>query len=126
MLKHCSKFNVKHCHWSYIWCLNDLVMWPLSITLLGDQSSKPILFLLDEFDLFAHHKNQTLLYNLFDVAQSAQAPICVVGITCRLVGISLSFVAIFFKVGIISLIPGFLLFSMIGVISLVLECLVVL
>lgn len=50
----------------------------------GDQSSKPILFLLDEFDLFAHHKNQTLLYNLFDVAQSAQAPICVVGITCRL------------------------------------------
>lgn len=50
----------------------------------GDQSSKPILFLLDEFDLFAHHKNQTLLYNLFDVSQSAQAPICVVGITCRL------------------------------------------
>uniref|UniRef100_K1QBQ5 Origin recognition complex subunit 4 n=1 Tax=Magallana gigas TaxID=29159 RepID=K1QBQ5_MAGGI len=52
--------------------------------ILWDQSSKPILFLLDEFDLFAHHKNQTLLYNLFDVAQSAQAPICVVGITCRL------------------------------------------
>ncbi|XP_062612689.1 origin recognition complex subunit 4-like [Saccostrea cucullata] len=50
----------------------------------GDQSSKPILFILDEFDLFAHHKNQTLLYNLFDVAQSAQAPICVVGVTCRL------------------------------------------
>nr|XP_022335108.1 origin recognition complex subunit 4-like isoform X2 [Crassostrea virginica] len=50
----------------------------------GDQSSKPIIFVLDEFDLFAHHKNQTLLYNLFDVAQSAQAPICVVGITCRL------------------------------------------
>ncbi|KAK3106068.1 hypothetical protein FSP39_012004 [Pinctada imbricata] len=50
----------------------------------GDQSSKPILFILDEFDLFAHHKNQTLLYNLFDIAQSAQAPICVIGITCRL------------------------------------------
>lgn len=51
----------------------------------GDRSSsRPVLFVLDEFDLFAHHKNQTLLYNLFDVSQSAQAPIAVVGITCRL------------------------------------------
>ncbi|XP_019957852.2 origin recognition complex subunit 4 [Paralichthys olivaceus] len=51
----------------------------------GDRSSsRPVLFILDEFDLFAHHKNQTLLYNLFDVSQSAQAPISVVGITCRL------------------------------------------
>ncbi|XP_068165102.1 origin recognition complex subunit 4 isoform X2 [Antennarius striatus] len=51
----------------------------------GDRSSsRPVLFVLDEFDLFAHHKNQTLLYNLFDVSQSAQAPISVVGVTCRL------------------------------------------
>ncbi|XP_015227166.1 PREDICTED: origin recognition complex subunit 4 [Cyprinodon variegatus] len=51
----------------------------------GDRSSsRPVLFVLDEFDLFAHHKNQTLLYNLFDVSQSAQAPIAVVGLTCRL------------------------------------------
>uniref|UniRef100_A0A671WM00 Origin recognition complex subunit 4 n=1 Tax=Sparus aurata TaxID=8175 RepID=A0A671WM00_SPAAU len=51
----------------------------------GDRSSsRPVLFVLDEFDLFAHHKNQTLLYNLFDVSQSAQAPVAVVGITCRL------------------------------------------
>ncbi|KAK7083037.1 origin recognition complex subunit 4 [Halocaridina rubra] len=48
------------------------------------ESSKPIIFVLDEFDHFCHHRNQTLLYNLFDVAQSAQAPICVVGLTCRL------------------------------------------
>ncbi|KAK2143553.1 hypothetical protein LSH36_832g01002, partial [Paralvinella palmiformis] len=53
----------------------------------GGKRSKSILFLLDEFDLFAHHKNQTLLYNLFDVAQSAQAPICVVGLTTRLVSL---------------------------------------
>ena len=54
----------------------------------GDRSSsRPVLFVLDEFDLFAHHKNQTLLYNLFDVSQSAQAPIAVVGITCRLVSL---------------------------------------
>ncbi|GFS11932.1 origin recognition complex subunit 4 [Elysia marginata] len=50
----------------------------------GDESSKPIVFVLEEFDLFAQHKNQTLLYNLFDISQSAQAPICVLGITCRL------------------------------------------
>ena len=36
------------------------------------EKSKPVIFILDEFDLFCHHKNQTLLYNLFDVAQSAQ------------------------------------------------------
>lgn len=46
--------------------------------------SKSVIFILDEFDLFCFHHNQTLLYNLFDVSQSAQTPICVLGITCRL------------------------------------------
>lgn len=50
----------------------------------GGQTSKPVLFVLEEFDLFAFHRNQTLLYNLFDISQSAQTPICVLGITCRL------------------------------------------
>ncbi|XP_066519410.1 origin recognition complex subunit 4 isoform X2 [Hoplias malabaricus] len=51
----------------------------------GDKSlSRPVFFVLEEFDLFAHHKNQTLLYNLLDVSQSAQAPVAVVGLTCRL------------------------------------------
>lgn len=50
----------------------------------GDDKSKPIIFILEEFDLFAQHHNQTLLYNLFDVAQSAQTPICVLGLTCRM------------------------------------------
>ncbi|XP_020291652.1 origin recognition complex subunit 4 isoform X2 [Pseudomyrmex gracilis] len=51
----------------------------------GDKKrSKPVIFVLDEFDLFCGHHNQTLLYNLFDVAQSAQVPICVLGVTCRL------------------------------------------
>ena len=37
----------------------------------GDSSaSKPIVFILDHFESFCSHKNQTLLYNLFDVAQS--------------------------------------------------------
>ncbi|NXA76795.1 ORC4 protein, partial [Thryothorus ludovicianus] len=50
----------------------------------GDRSSScPILFVLDEFDLFVHHKNQSLLYNLFDISQSAQTPVTVIGLTCR-------------------------------------------
>ncbi|KAH8413816.1 hypothetical protein KR222_008829 [Zaprionus bogoriensis] len=50
----------------------------------GDKQSKSVVFVLEEFDLFCTHHNQTLLYNLFDVSQSAQAPICVLGVTCRL------------------------------------------
>nr|XP_058910311.1 origin recognition complex subunit 4 isoform X3 [Kogia breviceps] len=51
----------------------------------GDRTSScPVIFILDEFDLFAHHKNQTLLYNLFDISQSAQTPVAVIGLTCRL------------------------------------------
>ncbi|NWV32306.1 ORC4 protein, partial [Grantiella picta] len=50
----------------------------------GDRASScPVLFVLDEFDLFVHHKNQTLLYNLFDISQSAQTPVTVIGLTCR-------------------------------------------
>ena len=52
---------------------------------IGGDQSKSVVFVLDEFDMFAQHHNQTLLYNLFDVAQSAQAPICVIGLTTRLV-----------------------------------------
>lgn len=43
------------------------------------ETSKSVIFILEEFDLFCNHHNQTLLYNLFDVCQSAQAPICVIG-----------------------------------------------
>ncbi|XP_063217744.1 origin recognition complex subunit 4 isoform X3 [Bacillus rossius redtenbacheri] len=50
----------------------------------GRDTSKCVLFILEEFDLFCGHHNQTLLYNLFDVAQSAQAPVCVLGLTVRL------------------------------------------
>lgn len=46
--------------------------------------SKPVVFVIDDFDRFCSHNNQTLLYNLFDVAQSAQAPVCVIGITPRI------------------------------------------
>ncbi|XP_045473392.1 origin recognition complex subunit 4 [Harmonia axyridis] len=48
------------------------------------ETSKSIIFILEEFDSFCKHHNQTLLYNLFDISQSAQTAICVLGLTCRL------------------------------------------
>ncbi|OZJ05676.1 hypothetical protein BZG36_01443 [Bifiguratus adelaidae] len=51
---------------------------------VGSKESLPIIMILDEFDLFAEHSKQALLYNLFDIAQSNQNPIAVVGMTCRL------------------------------------------
>ncbi|XP_059609153.1 origin recognition complex subunit 4 [Phlebotomus argentipes] len=50
----------------------------------GDKKSKSVIFLLEEFDLFCAHHNQTLLYNLFDVSQSPHVPVCILGVTCRL------------------------------------------
>lgn len=48
-----------------------------------EQTSKSVVFILDEFDLFTTHSRQTLLYNLFDIAQSRKAPIAVLGLTTR-------------------------------------------
>ncbi|OLL26684.1 Origin recognition complex subunit 4 [Neolecta irregularis DAH-3] len=45
--------------------------------------SSSVIFILDEFDQFVHHPRQTLLYNLFDIAQNKKAPIAVLGLTCR-------------------------------------------
>ncbi|KAJ2454122.1 origin recognition complex subunit 4 [Coemansia sp. RSA 2336] len=44
----------------------------------------PVLFILDEFDLLAQHPKQSLLYTLFDIAQSQQTPIAVIGLTARI------------------------------------------
>ncbi|KAJ6155910.1 hypothetical protein N7497_004795 [Penicillium chrysogenum] len=53
----------------------------------GDPASKTaaksIVILLDEFDLFVTHPRQTLLYNLFDIAQARKAPIAVIGLTTK-------------------------------------------
>ncbi|CAZ85762.1 unnamed protein product [Tuber melanosporum] len=43
-----------------------------------------VIFILEEFDLFATHPRQTLLYNLFDIAQSRKAPIAAIGTTTRI------------------------------------------
>ncbi|EGP87259.1 uncharacterized protein MYCGRDRAFT_93387 [Zymoseptoria tritici IPO323] len=48
------------------------------------QVTKSVIFIMVEFDLFATHPRQTLLYNLFDIAQSRKAPIAVLGLTTRI------------------------------------------
>ena len=51
----------------------------------GDSvTSKPIIFILDVFESFCSQKNQILLYNLFDVAQSQAVPICVIGLSSQI------------------------------------------
>ena len=47
-------------------------------------AAKSVVFIMDEFDLFASHPRQTLLYNLFDIAQSRKAPIAVLGLTTKI------------------------------------------
>lgn len=46
-------------------------------------TTKSVIFILDEFDLFATHPRQTLLYNMFDIAQAKKAPIAVIGCSTR-------------------------------------------
>jgi origin recognition complex subunit 4 len=50
----------------------------------ADETAKSVLFILDEFDLFTTHPRQTLLYNLFDIAQARKAPIVILGLTTRI------------------------------------------
>ncbi|KAF1982756.1 P-loop containing nucleoside triphosphate hydrolase protein [Aulographum hederae CBS 113979] len=50
----------------------------------SDEVAKSVIFVMDEFDLFTTHPRQTLLYNLFDIAQSRKAPIAVLGLTTRI------------------------------------------
>ena len=47
-------------------------------------TAKSVVFVIDEFDLFTQHARQTLLYNLFDIAQARKAPIAVLGVTTRI------------------------------------------
>ncbi|KAI1134341.1 origin recognition complex subunit 4 C-terminus-domain-containing protein [Hypoxylon sp. FL0543] len=62
-----------------------LLSHPAEITGAEDGvTSKSVVFIIDEFDLFAAHARQTLLYNLFDIAQARKAPIAVLGLTTRI------------------------------------------
>ncbi|CAG8494331.1 8444_t:CDS:2 [Ambispora gerdemannii] len=63
----------------------DSLIYILNLLKSGNKdTSKPIIFILDEFDLFTQHNKQALLYNLFDVSQDNQAPVAIIGMTRRL------------------------------------------
>ncbi|KAL4751691.1 hypothetical protein BDW72DRAFT_89061 [Aspergillus terricola var. indicus] len=49
----------------------------------GTTTAKSIVIVLNEFDLFVTHPRQTLLYNLFDIAQARKAPLAVLGLTTK-------------------------------------------
>ena len=48
-----------------------------------EKASNSVIFVISEFELFTTHPRQTLLYNLFDIAQSRKAPIAVLGLTTK-------------------------------------------
>ncbi|KAK6529004.1 hypothetical protein TWF694_004227 [Orbilia ellipsospora] len=51
---------------------------------MSETTSISVLFILSEFEQFAAHPRQTLLYNLFDIAQARKAPIAVIGMTSKI------------------------------------------
>jgi len=63
---------------------SEVLSYLLNVLSIGTKTSMPVIIILDEFDLFTQHNKQTLLYNLFDIAQSNQNPIVVIGLTCQL------------------------------------------
>lgn len=61
---------------------SDLLNWFLEIlNQEGEYLNSALIVIIDEFDEFCKHGNQTLLYNLFDIAQSKRHPICVIGVS---------------------------------------------
>lgn len=51
-----------------------------------EPSPVAVVIILEEFDRFTQLSRQTLLYNLFDLAQSSRTPLAVIGVTSRMVG----------------------------------------
>lgn len=63
--------------------LGDNIDFLLQILKALAQAGKAAVFVLEEFDLFAHSQKQTFLYCLLDSLQKSQAKAVVIGTTCR-------------------------------------------
>lgn len=50
----------------------------------GNAQSKPLLFIMEEFDLFTKNKTQLLLYTILNTIQTSSTPMCLIGVTCRI------------------------------------------
>ncbi|CAB3365642.1 Hypothetical predicted protein [Cloeon dipterum] len=53
-------------------------------SLQNSDQKKALIFILEEMDLFCNHHNQSLLYNLFDLAHKNESAVFVLGVTLRL------------------------------------------
>ncbi|PAA78992.1 hypothetical protein BOX15_Mlig033679g2 [Macrostomum lignano] len=62
---------------------NEQLHFIISLLQSGNTETLRVLFVLEEFDLFAQRKGQSLLYTLLDVAQSRVVPVCLLGVTSR-------------------------------------------
>ena len=50
----------------------------------GDKQTKPLIFIMEEFDLFTKNKSQLLLYTILNTIQSSSSPMCLIGLSCRI------------------------------------------
>jgi hypothetical protein len=66
---------------SFAECL-EFIVYALKTSRFSDS---PLVFILEELDLFALHPKQALLYNLLDMSQSSKTPIFVIGLSAKLV-----------------------------------------
>lgn len=59
----------------------------LSTVEAGSRASIPLVFIIDNIDLFCDHHRQILLYNLFNVVMEGNIPVALIGLTTRIVSI---------------------------------------
>ncbi|DBA93777.1 hypothetical protein WJX82_005642 [Trebouxia sp. C0006] len=76
----CKAFNCKYSKASSL--AENLTFLREMLRELG-RGHKVVVFVLDEFDLFAKKAKQTTLYNLLDAMQTADMQAAVVGLSCR-------------------------------------------
>lgn len=65
---------------------NILQVLDKDIVLADGESAKishPLIFCIDEVDVYANQNRQTLLYNLFDLVENSRTPICVLCFTSK-------------------------------------------
>ncbi|KAJ3004593.1 UNVERIFIED_CONTAM: origin recognition complex subunit 4 [Siphonaria sp. JEL0065] len=63
--------------------VNECLKFVIETLNSGSKENVPVVFVLEEFDLFALHPKQSLLYTLFDIAQMCVNPVFVIGASQR-------------------------------------------
>ncbi|KAJ3350844.1 origin recognition complex subunit 4 [Entophlyctis luteolus] len=63
--------------------VSDCLRFVIETLNLGSKENVPVVFVLEEFDLFALHPKQALLYTLLDISQTCVNPVFVIGTSQR-------------------------------------------